>query len=72
MNYVLQPEVAAQISSKTFYNSPIPAAEPLFAPETREVLNHGFAITNETINRLEWIESSEDMRIFEETWNEIR
>jgi spermidine/putrescine transport system substrate-binding protein len=71
INHMLEPSVAAQVSSHTFYNSPVPAAEPLFAPETREVLGKGFTITNETINRLEWTEHVGDSMIYTEVWETL-
>ncbi|MBA3530376.1 MAG: spermidine/putrescine ABC transporter substrate-binding protein [Ardenticatenales bacterium] len=71
MNYMLEAEVAAQVSSRTFYNSPVPSSEPLFAAGTRDVLSKGFAINNETINRLEWIEYLGDVGFYTEVWEEI-
>ncbi|MBA3530375.1 MAG: spermidine/putrescine ABC transporter substrate-binding protein [Ardenticatenales bacterium] len=72
INYLLQPEIAAQVSSKTFYNSPIPAASPLLDEATQEVLSKGFLISNETINRLQWTEYGPGAEIYETIWAEIR
>jgi spermidine/putrescine transport system substrate-binding protein len=72
MNYLLQPEIAAQITSKTFYNSPVPDAAPLLEERSKEVLSRGFLIDNETTNRLQWIEYGVGAEIFDEVWAEVR
>ncbi|MBA3532754.1 MAG: spermidine/putrescine ABC transporter substrate-binding protein [Ardenticatenales bacterium] len=72
MNFVLDPPVAAQISSHTFYNSPVPGAEPLLDPATLEVLNRGFLLDDSVIGRLEWIEYAEGAERFTELWEAVR
>lgn len=72
MNYLIEPSVSAQISSHTLYQSPVPSAEPLYSAEAKEILARGFAISGETINRLQWIEYRGDPQTYTRVWEQLR
>lgn len=71
INYILQPEVQAQITEFTYYNTPVPAAMPLLSEETRALVE-AFTPDEATRGRLDWIERAQDTTIFSDAWTEIK
>lgn len=71
INYVLEPEIAAQITNFTWYASPVEAANEFIDPE---VLNEpGIYPSTETFERLEWIQDVGDSTpLFERIWTEVK
>ncbi|HEX8683547.1 MAG TPA: spermidine/putrescine ABC transporter substrate-binding protein [Ardenticatenaceae bacterium] len=71
INYLLQPEIAAQLVRYTYANSPVPAAPLLLDPLTQELMARGFLPDAQTMERLEWLGGQQTAR-FEEMWTEVR
>lgn len=73
INYLLEPEIGAQLSNYTYYFTPNEAAESLLDPEYHDLLETGgMMITDEDYERLEWIKRDADSIIFSDTWTAIK
>lgn len=73
INYLLFPEIGAQLSNYTYYFTPNEAAEPLLAADYFAILESGgMLIAPETYERLEWIKRSEQTVIFSDTWTAVK
>jgi len=71
INYVLQPEIAAQITNFTWYASPVEVANPFINPEILE--EPAIYPSPETFERLEWIQDVGDATpLFERIWTEVK
>jgi len=71
INYILQPEVAAQITNFTWYGSPVEAANEFIDPEILE--EPAIYPPPEVMARLEWIEDvGEATPIYERIWTEVK
>ncbi|MCA9981376.1 MAG: extracellular solute-binding protein, partial [Anaerolineales bacterium] len=73
MNYLLDPEIGAQLTNFTYYFTPNAAAEPLLDEYYFELLESGgMLLTDEAFERLEWIERTEETVIFADTWTAVK
>lgn len=72
INYLLDPAVAGRLVDYTYYNSPVEGALDNAAEETRTLLEQGFVPDSATLERLEWIERSNDSTIYSDTWTEVK
>jgi spermidine/putrescine transport system substrate-binding protein len=72
INYLLDPAVAGRLVDYTYYNSPVEGALDNAAEETRALLEQGFIPDSATLERLEWIERSDDTTIYSDTWTEVK
>lgn len=73
INYVLDPEIGAQLSNYIYYFTPNQAAETLLDEEYFAILEGGgMVITDEVRQRLEWIERNEQTIIFSDTWTAVK
>lgn len=72
INYILDPAVAGRLVDYTYYNSPVEGALDNAAEETRALLEQGFVPDSATLERLEWIERSDDSTIYSDTWTEVK
>ncbi len=71
INFVLQPEIAAQITNFTWYGSPVEAANEFIDPEILE--EPAIYPSAETFERLEWIQDVGDATpIYERIWTEVK
>jgi len=71
INYVLQPEVAAQITNFTWYGSPVGAANEFIDPEILE--EPAIYPDEEVMARLEWIQDIGDATpLYERIWTEVK
>jgi spermidine/putrescine transport system substrate-binding protein len=71
INFILDPENAAQLTEYTYYNTPVTAARELLDPATAELLE-GITPDAETMERLEWIERTEADTIYSDAWTEVK
>ncbi len=71
INYILHPEIAAQLVSFTYYNTPVLAALDLVDEETRALLDI-VAVDEATMDRLEWIERTEGSSVFSDAWTRVK
>ena len=73
INYLLLPDIGAQLSNYTYYFTPNEAAEPLLATDYFAILESGgMLITPETYERLEWIKRNDETVIFSDTWTTVK
>ncbi len=73
INYLLEPEIGAQLSNYTYYFTPNEAAEPLLDPEYHDLLESGgMMIDDETYKGLEWIKRDQEALIFSDTWTAVK
>lgn len=73
INYLLTPEVGAQLSNYIYYFTPNKAAEPLLDEEYFQILESGGMLIDETTRqRLEWIERNDQTVIFSDTWTAVK
>lgn len=72
INFLLDPGVSGRLIDFTYYNSPVTGALDNASEETRVLLEEGFIPDPATLERLEWIERSEDSTIFSDTWTEVK
>ncbi len=73
INYILEPEVGAQLSGWTYYFTPNAAAEPLLDESYFALLDErGMTVDDETYERLEWLERNEETVIFSDTWTAVK
>jgi spermidine/putrescine-binding protein len=71
INYILQPEVAAQITNFTWFGSPVEAANEFIDPEILE--EPAIYPPDEVMAKLEWIEDVGDATpIYERIWTEVK
>jgi len=71
INYILQAEIAAQITNFTWYGSPVEAANEFIDPEILE--EPAIYPPPEVMTRLEWIEDvGEATPIYERVWTEVK
>lgn len=73
INYLLFPEIGAQLSNYTYFFTPNEAAEPLLATDYFAILQSGgMVVTPEMYERLEWIKRSDETTIFSDTWTALK
>jgi spermidine/putrescine transport system substrate-binding protein len=72
INFLLQPEIAARNAEYVGYLSPNKDAVPLLSEEVRALYAEGFAPSEETAARLEWIERSDGSAAFTELWTAVK
>lgn len=71
INYILQPEIAAQITNFTWFGSPVEAANEFIDPEILE--EPAIYPPAEVMAKLEWIEDVGDATpMFERIWTEVK
>lgn len=71
INFILQPEVAAQITNFTWFGSPVEAANEFIDPEILE--EPAIYPPPEVMAKLEWIEDVGDATpLFERIWTEVK
>lgn len=71
INYLLRPDVAAKNTQYVLYLSPNADAEPLLSPELQALYREGFAPSDETYKRLEWIVRNEKTTVFTDIWTAV-
>ncbi len=72
MNFLMRPEIAAQITEYVGYLTPNKDALELLSPEIRELYAQGFAPDEEMYKRLEWAVRNEGTTAFDDLWTEIK
>lgn len=72
MNFLMRPEIAAQIAEYVGYLTPNKDALALLSPEIRELYAQGFAPDEEMYKRLEWAVRNEGTTAFDDLWTEIK
>jgi len=73
INYLLNPEIGAQLSNYIYYFTPNAAAEPLLDEIYTELLTSGgMMVDDEILSRLEWIKRDEKSIIFSDTWTAVK
>lgn len=73
MNYILDPEIGAQLTNWTYYFTPNQAAEPLLDDYYFSLLESGgMLVDDETRETLQWIERDDDTIIFSDTWTAVK
>jgi len=71
INYILQPEIAAQITNFTWFGSPVEAANEFIDPEILE--EPAIYPPADVMAKLEWIEDVGDATpIYERIWTEVK
>ncbi len=71
INFILRPEIAAQITNFTWYASPVEAAKEFIDPEI--LAEPAIYPPDEVMARLEWIRDvGESTPIYERIWTEIK
>ena len=72
INWMLDPQIAAQNTNYVWYPSPVEAAKEFIDPEIVE--DPSIYLDDETIARLEWIESlpTDALNIWDRVWTEIK
>ncbi len=73
INYLLEPEIGAQLTNYTYYFTPNVKAQPLLDEEYFDLLESGgMLVDEETMQRLEWIKRDENSIIFSDTWTAVK
>jgi len=73
INYLLSPEIGAQLSNYTYYFTPNLAAQPLLDPDYHALLESGGMLVDDAVRaRLEWIKRDESSIIFSDTWTAVK
>lgn len=73
INYLLDPEIGAQLSNYTYYFSPNAAAQPMLDEYYFDLLTSGGMIVDDEVReRLQWIERNEETIIFSDTWTAVK
>ncbi|MCB0212156.1 MAG: spermidine/putrescine ABC transporter substrate-binding protein, partial [Anaerolineae bacterium] len=73
INYILDPEIGAQLSNWTYYFTPNKASEPLLDEYYFDLLKSGGMLVDDDIrSRLQWIERSDESIIFSDTWTAVK
>ena len=73
INYLLDPQVAAQNTDYVLYQTPNLSALPLLALETKQLYATSFGPPDDvTLERLEWIKRGDNLTIFTELWTRVK
>lgn len=72
INFLMRPDIAAQNAGYIGYITPVPAAIPLLPQEVQELYAAGFAPNDELLERLEWIERTEETAVFTDIWTIVK
>lgn len=72
INFLMQPEIAAQNAEYIGYITPVKDAVPLLSQEVRDLYAAGFAPDEAMLERLEWIERSEETVAFTDLWTAVK
>ncbi len=73
INYLLSPEIGAQLSNYIYYFSPNLASQPLLDPTYHALLESGGMVVDDEIrSRLEWIKRDDQSIIFSDTWTAVK
>ena len=73
MNYLLEPEIGAQLSNYIYFFTPNTAAKEFLDTAYFELLESGGMLLEESdFDRLEWIERNDETIIFSDTWTAIK
>jgi spermidine/putrescine transport system substrate-binding protein len=72
MNFMMRPEVAARNAEYIGYVTPNKDAVPLLSQEARDLYAAGFAPDAEMLERLEWIERTEETVAFTDLWTVVK
>jgi spermidine/putrescine transport system substrate-binding protein len=73
INYLLAPDIGAQLSNYIYYFTPNKEAEPLLDEEYFQLLQEcNMLVDKETLGRLEWIKRDEQSIIFSDTWTAVK
>jgi spermidine/putrescine transport system substrate-binding protein len=72
MNFLLRPEIAARNTDWVGYLTPNAGAVDLLSDEIKALYAEGFAPSEETLERLEWIERNEETEAFTDLWTVVK
>ncbi len=73
INYLLDPEIGAQLSNYTYYFTPNAAAQPLLDADYFALLESGGMFVDDAVRaRLEWIKRDDKSIIFSDTWTAVK
>lgn len=73
INYLLSPEIGAQLSNYTYYFTPNLAAQPLLDADYHDILESGGMLVDDEIrSRLDWIVRDDKSIIFSDTWTAVK
>jgi spermidine/putrescine transport system substrate-binding protein len=73
INYLLDPEIGAQLTNYTYYFTPNLASEPLLDEAYTALLKEGNILPDDdTLSRLEWIKRDDKSIIFSDTWTAVK
>ena len=73
INYLLDPEIGAQLTNYTYYFTPNKESEAGLDSKYYELLKRGGMLVNdETHSRLEWIKRNNKSMIFSDTWTGVK
>jgi len=73
INYLLSPEIGAQLSNYTYYFTPNLAAQPLLDADYYALLESGGMLVDDEVHaRLEWIKRDDQSIIFSDTWTAVK
>jgi len=73
INYLLEPDIGAQLTEWTFGFTPNLAAAELLSDEYWELMESGgLLVDDETLERLHWLKRGEGFEIFNDTWTAIK
>jgi spermidine/putrescine transport system substrate-binding protein len=72
MNFIMRPEIAAEVATFTLGISPNAKADALLPPEITALYKEGFAPDEEMYKRLEWIERNDATAVFTEVWTAVK
>ncbi len=73
INYLLEPDIGAMITNYNYYFTPNAAAEPLLDEYYADLLKDGgMEVTDDVMERLEWIQRDDKSIIFSDTWTAVK
>ncbi len=73
INYLLDPQIGAQLSNYTYYFTPNLAAQALLDPDYYALLESGGMLVDEAVlARLEWIKRDDQSIVFSDTWTAVK
>jgi spermidine/putrescine transport system substrate-binding protein len=73
INYLLEPDIGAQLTEWTFGFTPNAAAEELLSDDYYALMREGGMLPDEELfDRLSWIERSPGTEIFNDTWTSVK
>ena len=73
INYLLDPEIGAQLTNYTYYFTPNKESEALLDQEYYELLESGgMLVDDEIYSRLKWIKRNNKSMIFSDTWTGVK